>query len=387
MNNGGDRNRLHSINSDFTSQAKISARMDFEQKRIIAVGGGKGGVGKTVIAASLAAGLAMSGKRVVVVDGDLGGANLHAVVGMKAPKRNYSDFFNRKVNRLQEVVAPHPTIENLGLISGSRGALGIANLTFYQKMKFIRHLDEIEADFVILDLGAGSDYNMLDLFLAADQGLVVVNPEPLSIQECVDFLRQVFYRKLCRIFRNQEKTEPVIKTFAGAVTFQERHSVGDLIDAVAEIDLDAGQKVAMWAETFKPGLLINGVGSNRDIDKGMTVLTAIREELLVEMPYWGKVRDDQWIKRSLDAGEPFIVHRPRSRAARELWTIIDEHILNQMPDRMLSTVDEQTEKASSVRDDEEVDCRTCSAACRFWSACEFQNMGEPCALGWEVCPT
>ncbi len=73
--------------------------------RIIAVGGGKGGVGKSLVTSSLGISLARHGRRVVVVDADLGGANLHTCLGLNSPERTLSDFINRRVSRIEDVIA------------------------------------------------------------------------------------------------------------------------------------------------------------------------------------------------------------------------------------------------------------------------------------------
>ena len=83
--------------------------------RLLAVGGGKGGVGKTFIAANLATALARLGKRVVIVDADLEGPNLHTCLGMPPPKRTLSDFINRKVTDLNDIVTS-TTIEGMGTV-------------------------------------------------------------------------------------------------------------------------------------------------------------------------------------------------------------------------------------------------------------------------------
>ena len=80
-----------------------SKRPGTRARRILSVGGGKGGIGKSLISANLAIALARRGKRVVLVDADLGGANLHTTLGLDLPRRTLSDFIDRKVERLEEV--------------------------------------------------------------------------------------------------------------------------------------------------------------------------------------------------------------------------------------------------------------------------------------------
>ena len=133
--------------------------------RIFAIAGGKGGIGKSVIAASMGMGLAMLHKEVVLIDADFGGANLHRILGMESVRKNSMQFIQKKVHYLEELAISHPRFSNLKLIRGMNGFLGAANLPYQQKLKLIRHIYRLPFDYVILDLGGGTDYHTLDFFL------------------------------------------------------------------------------------------------------------------------------------------------------------------------------------------------------------------------------
>lgn len=125
-------------------------------RRVIAVGGGKGGIGKSLLSANLGIALARRGARVVLVDLDLGGANLHTCLGVGQPKVTLSDFIDRKVQNLEDVLVPTP-FERLSLVSGAMDGLDAANPRHAQKSKLIRNLRLLDVDYVLLDLGAGTD--------------------------------------------------------------------------------------------------------------------------------------------------------------------------------------------------------------------------------------
>src|SRR5690606_20602083 len=99
--------------------------------QVWAVGGGKGGVGKSFVTANLASQLAMDGYKVIVIDLDLGGANVHTCLGVGVPTVSLSDFIQKRVYTLEELCVPTP-IKNLSLISGANDSLTIANLKYSQ---------------------------------------------------------------------------------------------------------------------------------------------------------------------------------------------------------------------------------------------------------------
>src|SRR3954470_1220356 len=95
-------------------------------RHIIAIGSGKGGVGKSLLAANLAIYLAQLGKRVVLLDADLGGANLHTFVGVERPRVTLGDFFDKRVERIEECIV-ETQVANLGLLSAEGDPLWAAN--------------------------------------------------------------------------------------------------------------------------------------------------------------------------------------------------------------------------------------------------------------------
>ena len=153
-------------------------------KEIWAIGGGKGGVGKSFVAGNLGILLAQRGFRVILADLDLGGANLHTWLGVNTPEQGVSEFVDRQVEQIHELLIP-TSIPQLRLISGARDGVEIANLKHTQKMRFLMALKRLDTDFIIMDLGAGTAYNTIDFFLLAEKQLMVVIPEPTSIENAL----------------------------------------------------------------------------------------------------------------------------------------------------------------------------------------------------------
>ncbi len=168
------------------------------------MGGGKGGVGKSVIASSLAAAIAGTGRRCAVIDVDLGGANLHTLLGVSRPRRTLSHLLTGEVGSLAELMV-QTSVPNLWLVSGNQALLDMANPKHSQKEKLFRHIRGLDVDDVVLDLGAGSAFNVLDFFLLARRRLVVVTPEPTAIENAEHFLKAALYRSLQVVARRARR--------------------------------------------------------------------------------------------------------------------------------------------------------------------------------------
>ncbi|MBN1781643.1 AAA family ATPase [bacterium] len=344
-----------------------------EKVRVLALGGGKGGIGKTVLAASLGMGLAMLHKKVVLVDADLGGANLHRVLGMEHVRKSSIHFIQKKVRYLEELMTPHPRFENLNLIRGMNGYLGAANLQYTQKLKLIRHIHQLPADYVIMDLGAGSNYHVLDFFLAANSGIIVVTPDPLSILEAYHFIKQAYFRRLMHLFRTHESVFDIIKRYAceGA---QSRHvNVENMLTEIRLTDAAASEKIYNLQGRFHPAMIVNRLRTSADEKSCMAVRTAAGELLSLDIDYWGAVHDDPVIYDALCKSQPFIGYNSKSRASRDLATIIITRLLRR-PYR--SRQMKEIIKPASGNNNQSV----CSFHCQFWETCEFRKGGYPCDL-------
>ncbi|MFC1569662.1 P-loop NTPase, partial [bacterium] len=226
---------------------------------IIAVASGKGGVGKSVITAAMGVGFSMLKRKTVVVDADFGGSNLHQIIGIPRPAYTYRDFQSGQFDSLNDIVVEHPQFENLGLIFGAAGSYGMANEKYFNRQKFIRQLQKIEAEFVLLDLGAGSNFQVLDLFSVADLGIVIVNPEPLSLSESFNFVKQVVIRNLSNMLRQFPKVQSYIQEHAKTETFRSNTRVSDLIVQISEKDQEVAEHLKTCLDQLQIGLILNKV--------------------------------------------------------------------------------------------------------------------------------
>jgi flagellar biosynthesis protein FlhG len=287
-------------------------------RRVISIGGGKGGIGKSLVSANLGIELARRGRRVVLVDADLGGANLHTTLGIELPRRTLSDFIERKVAKIDDVVTP-TGIPNLGLVSGALDHLDAANPKHAQKMRFLRHVQQLDVDYAILDLGAGTHSNVLDFFLVSDHGVLVLVPEPTAVENAYRFVKAAFWRRM----RNVAQVfgyESLLKSLMASGTFR---SPVELVATLTKRDPEAGANLARQLATFRPRLLVNQARTPQDADIGQAVVAAWRKYFGLEMDYLGFIHYDDEMWRTLRARRPLLVERPDVPAARSFATVVD----------------------------------------------------------------
>jgi flagellar biosynthesis protein FlhG len=290
-----------------------------EAPTLWAIGGGKGGVGKSVFSSSLSVAIASAGESCAIVDADFGAANLHTLLGVPRPQLTLSDFVSGDVKDLNDVMAPTP-VRNLSLVSGSRALLEMANMKHQQKLRLLRHLEKLDTDHVVVDLGAGTAFNVLDFFVAARRAIVVVVPEPTSIENAYHFLRAAFYRALRTVARRPEAKDALRKVLDERGTKPVR-SARDLIIRVRDIDPIAGKLLHERAAAFAPKLVVNQAVTPEHRRVGWDVSAASREHLGINLGYLGAVDLDPQVTEALARHQPVMQLFPSCRFSKRVDTI------------------------------------------------------------------
>lgn len=160
-------------------QLVAKGRLGRAPLRVFAVTSGKGGVGKTNCTANLAVLAAKAGKRVLVLDADLGLANVEILLGIK-PKHHIGDLLYKGVS-LDDVIVAGP--HGIHLLPAGSGVQSLTDLADEEKMHLINSLDSLEDrfDVVFIDTGAGIGDNVMFFAGAAQESILVVSPEPTSL--------------------------------------------------------------------------------------------------------------------------------------------------------------------------------------------------------------
>ncbi|MFI5369555.1 MAG: MinD/ParA family protein [Spirochaetia bacterium] len=243
--------------------------------RIIAVSSGKGGVGKTNIAINLALAYAQAGKKVIVMDADLGLANVNVVLGV-IPRYNLYHLI-RKQKSLSEILVD--TSYGIKIIAGASGFSKIANLTEDERRDFISELAALSnADILIIDCAAGVSNNVISFIAAADDALIVTTPEPTAITDAYG----------------------IIKIIATEIE-----------------NLDLGLK-----------LVVNRVKSVVEGKRvAERVINIAGQFLNLKVDYLGFVFDDPAVHTAVVRQKPFLILEPKSRAS-----LCIRHLLGRLED-------------------------------------------------------
>jgi len=303
--------------------------------RLWAIGGGKGGIGKTLVASSLALAFAHRGRRCVVVDADLGGANLHTLLGVERPSRSLAAFMHGEVETLDEVACEtsHP---NLRLVSGAHELIDAANPHHTRKQRLLRHLHRLDADEVIVDLSAGSSFNVLDFFLEADLGIAVVTPEPTSIENAYQFLKAAWFRSL-RPAAGSPAVQRTVREVIARRKGRPRSPLA-LIAEVCLLDEAAGRALAERARRFTPKLLVNQASTPAHRRLGTRIVEDCRVSLGAILEDLGSLALDESVRAAVADGRPVYEASPRSTFVEDLESLVDR-LFPAPPPRQITLLD------------------------------------------------
>jgi flagellar biosynthesis protein FlhG len=172
-------------NSTAVGRSRSSTGRD-GKSRVITVTSGKGGVGKTNLSVNIALAYARLGKKVVVMDADLGLANVNVILNV-IPKYNLYHVI-RKQKTMREILVE--TDYGISIVPGASGFSQIANMNDDERQNFISELETLSnADIIIIDTSAGVSSNVMDFIAAADDAVIVTTPEPTAITDAYGIIK------------------------------------------------------------------------------------------------------------------------------------------------------------------------------------------------------
>jgi flagellar biosynthesis protein FlhG len=230
-----------------------------------------------------------------------------------------SDFVTRKKSTIDGIIS-RTGINNLKLISGAKDMIGMANLSYGQKIRILNNIKKLNHEYILIDLGPGTSFNILDFFLISHHGILITSPEPTSIENTYRFIRGLLFRYL-RNSMSQELVKSLIDKGIrqrGGHTFE---TVFDLLDVIEKLEPSLGSTIADYLSSLDIKLIVNQVRTNRDRAVARNMALAARKYFGIQIDFLGSVSYDSNIRKGLLQGKPITTYFPYSKAFEELAEI------------------------------------------------------------------
>ncbi len=282
----------------------------------ITIGSGKGGVGKTMILCNLALLLAKKGRRVCLVDLDIGGADAHILFGLFNPKHSLTDFLTKRVPSITDALHTLYSFDGLQILPGTDSTLQTANMTYQEKQRLLQSLSKVDADVVLVDVGAGASFHSLDFFMYGDVQICVTMPEPTSIMDFYNFLQLATIRKVLESFLSHGQVSMALKK-------QNFSSLAEVFEMAGSIEGGAKEKAQQALHSFNPLLIINRYVANGKVNKSK-LKQLVAKYLGIDIPSLGEIPEDQAIGKALRAYMPVCELYPEAPSSVALLKIADK---------------------------------------------------------------
>lgn len=286
---------------------------------IWAIGGGKGGVGKSLMASSFGVLLSRLGKKVLLIDADLGAANLHTFIGTEGGRFGISNFLKGEVSDIQCVINKTPT-PNMDIISGAKDPLDAADIHGNSISRLKEALQKVAYDYVLLDIGPGTSSTMLDILLLADEGIVITTAEPTSIENTYRFIKCVLMRKLKKIV-DADESKRLRGHMQKIFDKQNPHCVrtySDIFEQLLQLDPEEGKKLKTIMSSARLSVIINQLRGSEDKEVGPSVRLACYHYFGIDLGYLGSILYDGCVGDSVRSRKPLSVHYSNSNASKSI---------------------------------------------------------------------
>ncbi|HEY8090203.1 MAG TPA: helix-turn-helix domain-containing protein [Polyangiaceae bacterium] len=307
--------------SDPPPSLQFDASQDFGVKsvgRFIAVGGGRGGVGKSLVAVNLAVYFAQLGKSVVLVDSDPAGSNLHAHFGLKAA-RGEPDVDADGLDAMKRALVP-TSVPGLALLPAAHDAPspGLA-LRAGRKMRWLAGLRALPAEYLVVDVGPGHGDFAVDLMLAADIAVAVTVPEPPAIETTYRFLRATFRRRLRRVLvRDKLRSAMLERALADLGVLP---APIELVHRLGKMDKTLADLAWSEAQAVRIQLVVNQTRVRTDAELGAWMSGLVSRHYGIALDELGHVEQDDTVWLTVRRNKPLLVDSPTSKSARNMERI------------------------------------------------------------------
>ncbi len=290
--------------------------------KIIPIASGKGGVGKSILAANLAALIASKGKKVIAVDMDLGGSNLYTYLGLGNIYPGIGDYIREK-KALKEYLVKTP-YENLFFLAGEGRTPFLANIHYAQKIKLLNELKKFDADFIILDLGAGTSFNTLDFFGLVKNGIVITSFAFPAIMNTLSFIKNFMFRVILQKIKNNYSVNDAVKKTFRKSSEEIPLTYKELIKIISDTDEQVANSVNNLYKSYTPKVIFNFGRAPEDLRVVEKIDVSVKENLSLDIHYFGYIPFDEKINESVKNKNLFVETYKESLATGLINNIADK---------------------------------------------------------------
>jgi flagellar biosynthesis protein FlhG len=293
--------------------------------RIIPVASGKGGVGKSLLAANLGVAFAQAGQRVTLADLDLGASNLHLVLGHHSPRAGIGTFLNDTKSNFNAVIV-ETDVRGLRFIPGDTEIPGLANLKAGQLKTLVRRFAGLEADtdILVLDLGAGTHQSILDFFLLSGQGIIVSAPAVTAVLNAYVFLKNTVFRMMYLTFPKNSKARAYLEQARRDGSGSRMLYIPRMLPEIKAVDPEAHDAFMARLGSFHPRLVMNMIDDPKDADVAMKIRRSCEEYLDLKIEHLGVIYRDSIQDTALSSRLPVVLYKPQSMLSQAVYRIADK---------------------------------------------------------------
>ena len=262
--------------------------------KVYAVGGGKGGVGKSTVSSGIAASLARTGRRVLLVDGDVTQGALHVYLGQKHAPVGIREYFGANRAKLKDYLTKFPNIP-FDFLSAGQETLGMNRLPLQRIRRLVNNLKALDYDDIVLDLAAGSAPLTADLFSAADYRLLVTTPDPAAVLAAFAFFKTALFRAYAQNLSKDNATGLAANAMMAKLNVTEAPSPA-VLDALSG---DEEQRVTMLRQTFASRILVNLATEDEGRNTARALSKVAMQRLGVQLSLAGALPRDPGVAKAL----------------------------------------------------------------------------------------
>lgn len=311
---------------DFDRLLKEPVSQSAEKKKtaVIALAGGEGGVGKSVLSLLIALELSKKGHETVLVNADFNAGGLVRRLIQKNPERNLHRFLEGRTRNMNELVLP-TRINHLRVLFAGSHIASYHRILLSLKQKLAQDLRRLQAAYVVLDLGAGSTYGPLDFFLGAEYPLLLATTAKQTLLDAYGLLRVALVRNLHKNAHQWPEWYRQLQR-CGDLNQGSLLTVPAFLHNMAKNEPHLSEQIAGQTARFRPALIVNKCSKKENLERADLLPVLAGQMLNIRLRKWGNISYDPQVDRAVQSENLALLTRG-SLAVSEVSGVVMKHIL------------------------------------------------------------